>query len=416
MKSNVFWRRGMASKLPKGWAIQNVNDVALKVQYGYTGKVIEKGSHFYLRITDIQNGKVNWNTVPFCDIDDKNIGNYELNYGDILFARTGGTVGKSFLYKENEKSIFASYLIRVVPNLDKVIAEYLYLFFQSPLYWLQIRDAELGAAQPNVNGTKLAKITFPLPPLPEQHRIVTKLNELFERIDKAIALVQENIKHAESLMSSVLEDVFKKLKKNCKWVELETVSNLITKGSSPKWQGVNYTEKSKDSILFITSENVGSFHLITDNMKYVEAKFNQIEKKSILKKGDILMNIVGASIGRTAVYYLDEVANINQAVCLIRLDNLKIENDYALFFFNSPLCLYYMDDKQVDNARANLSMGNIKKFLIPLPSINEQKKITNHLVKIQRKKESLLIELNNRLSQLQQLKSSLLDAAFKGEL
>jgi type I restriction enzyme S subunit len=102
------------------------------------------------------------------------------------------------------------------------------------------------------------------------------------------------------------------------WCRLETITELITKGSSPKWQGVSYTDNSND-VLFITSENVGSFKILLDSAKYVEKKFNEIEPRSILTYNDILMNIVGASIGRTAIFNLNRNANINQAVCLIRL-------------------------------------------------------------------------------------------------
>ena len=160
------------------------------------------------------------------------------------------------------------------------------------------------------------------------------------------------------------------------WVRLGTLCNLITKGSSPKWQGVNYVEPG-NGVLFITSENVRNYNVNLDKSKYVEEKFNEIEPRSILKQNDILMNIVGASIGRTAMYDRDEIANINQAVCLIRVigqENL-LNLKYLLYFFNSPLCISFMFDKQVDNARANLSMGNISKFHIPLPPFEEQKRI-----------------------------------------
>lgn len=158
---------------------------------------------------------------------------------------------------------------------------------------------------------------------------------------------------------------------------------LITKGSSPKWQGINYVENN--GILFITSENVGVKNIILREKKYVESKFNEIEPRSMLQKNDILMNIVGASIGRTAVYSLSEVANINQAVCLIRLFNC-INNDtiieYLLNFLNSNICLGYMEDKKVDCARANLSMGNISNFLIPIPPQQEQQRIIQKLSKM----------------------------------
>jgi type I restriction enzyme S subunit len=218
-------------------------------------------------------------------------------------------------------------------------------------------------------------------------------------------------------MGSVLEETFNvNSNERFIWVELETLTELITKGSSPKWQGVDYVEKSKNAVLFITSENVGNHRMLLNNKKYVDATFNKIEPRSILKDGDILMNIVGASIGRTAVYNLTEVANINQAVCLIRLDNSKIDNEYALHFFNSPLCNSYMMDKQVDNARANLSMGSIKKFRIPILTLGDQKKLVMYLNKAHAKQIELANHFTTRLTQLRELKSSILESAFKGEL
>lgn len=160
------------------------------------------------------------------------------------------------------------------------------------------------------------------------------------------------------------------------WVRLGELAETITKGSSPKWQGINYTDASI-GVLFITSENVRNYILNVSEPKYVESKFNEIEPRSILKHNDILMNIVGASIGRTALYDLNEVANINQAVCLIRLvkPEVLISLDYMLHFFNSNTSINLMFDKQVDNARANLSMSNIAKFPIPFPPLEEQRRI-----------------------------------------
>ncbi len=164
-----------------------------------------------------------------------------------------------------------------------------------------------------------------------------------------------------------------KLPQGWEWVRLGALTEVITKGSSPKWQGVDYVNPG-EGILFITSENVGSFNLLLSKKKYVEEKFNEIEPRSILCKRDILMNIVGASIGRTAIFDLNETANINQAVTIIRLLS-NLDHEYFLKFFNSQVCMNYMFDKQVDNARPNLSMGNITLFNIPLPPLPEQQRI-----------------------------------------
>jgi len=141
-------------------------------------------------------------------------------------------------------------------------------------------------------------------------------------------------------------------------------------------------------------------------MKYVEEKFNEIEPRSILEENDFLMNIVGGSIGRTAIYDLEKVANINQAVCLIRLFLEYLDKLFLLHFFNSEICKNYMFDKQVDNARPNLSMGNISKFLIPIPPIKEQKLIIEKVNEI----FSMIEQLQVLQSKLQKTKLHLADA------
>nr|WP_319553622.1 restriction endonuclease subunit S [uncultured Vibrio sp.] len=199
---------------------------------------------------------------------------------------------------------------------------------------------------------------------------------LLERIaaEKAQLVKDKKIKKPKKLPKIKKEEAPFKLPKGWSFSRLEDLCELITKGSSPKWQGVSYTENPED-VLFVTSENVGAFELLLENRKYVEKKFNDIEPRSILRKEDFLMNIVGASIGRTALYDIDDLANINQAVCLIRSFPQQVSTRFFLTFFNSLTCVSYMYDKQVENARPNLSMGNISKFVIPVPPIHEQHRI-----------------------------------------
>ncbi|MBK6571860.1 MAG: restriction endonuclease subunit S [Saprospiraceae bacterium] len=162
---------------------------------------------------------------------------------------------------------------------------------------------------------------------------------------------------------------------NGNWEEkrLEEICVLISKGSSPKWQGINYVDEP--GVLFITSENVGENTLLIEQRKYVEEKFNISDKKSILKNGDVLTNIVGASIGRTAIFDLDDIANINQAVCLIRCNQEFLFNEYLMYLLNSPFTKQHLHDNEVNNARANLSLGFFRSLSIPLPKMTEQKEV-----------------------------------------
>lgn len=191
----------------KGWGEQSVEEITDKVQYGYTASAKQSGNAQLLRITDIQNNHVNWDTVPFCDCE--NIENYKLQNGDIVFARTGATVGKSFLINNPPKNaIFASYLIRAVVNKNQSLPEFLYYFFQSSDYWSQVMGHAVGGAQPNVNGTKLKKLRLLVPPLPEQKKIVAYLDSLSEKAKKLQELQSQTAAELKALKQSILHKAF----------------------------------------------------------------------------------------------------------------------------------------------------------------------------------------------------------------
>jgi restriction endonuclease S subunit len=202
------------------------------------------------------------------------------------------------------------------------------------------------------------------------------------------------------------------LPENWRLSRLGSLTQLITKGSSPNWQGVDYVD---EGTLFITSENVGSWHLIFDKKKYVEDRFNEIQKRSILRKGDLLTNIVGASIGRTAIFDSDEKANINQAVALIRL-SAEVNKEYVLAVLNAPAILDVMQESKVDVARANISLKDVSDFPIPFPPKEEQEEIVRRvegLFKIADKIEERYVKARSCVDKLTE---SILAKAFRGEL
>lgn len=164
--------------IPDSWKWVRWGALSESIQYGFNAPAIEKGRIRMVRISDIQDGNVLWDTVPFCDIAENDIETYLLGKNDILFARTGGTVGKTFLVKEVPyESVYAGYLIRTRYS-SLLCPEYMKHFMESQLYWEQLRNGTIATAQPNCNGQTLSKMILPLPPLAEQKRIVAKLEEL----------------------------------------------------------------------------------------------------------------------------------------------------------------------------------------------------------------------------------------------
>jgi|GEM_PF-4022529 len=169
-------------ELPRNWCWARWGDISESIQYGYNAPAKENGRIKMVRISDIQNGKVVWDSVPYCDIDEEDIKNYTLKAGDILFARTGGTVGKSYLVTEvPEEAIYAGYLIRTRYS-NQLSSQYLKYFMETNLYWLQLTNGTTATAQPNCNGKTLGKMLLPIPPLAEQERIVSKINEIFAQL------------------------------------------------------------------------------------------------------------------------------------------------------------------------------------------------------------------------------------------
>ena len=171
-------------EIPESWAWVRWGAIAESIQYGYNASAKQEGRIRMVRISDIHENTVAWSSVPFCDIDDSDIPTYLLQANDILFARTGGTVGKSFLVSEVPcESIYAGYLIRTRYS-SLLCPQYLKYFMESPLYWQQLKSGTTATAQPNCNGQTLAKMLLPLPPANEQLRIVDNLARTFTIIEK----------------------------------------------------------------------------------------------------------------------------------------------------------------------------------------------------------------------------------------
>ena len=197
-------------EIPESWQWERWGNLSHSIQYGYNAPAEESGDIRMVRISDIQNGEVLWGTVPFCHINKSEIDTYLLQKDDILFARTGGTVGKSFLVKDVPyPSIYAGYLIRTRYS-NMLSAQYMKYFMECELYWEQLRNGTIATAQPNCNGKTLAKMILPIPPYNEQIRITEKLNLVLEQVRKygesKDRLDKLNIQIHDLLKKSILQE------------------------------------------------------------------------------------------------------------------------------------------------------------------------------------------------------------------
>ena len=171
-------------EIPESWEWTRLQSLISRIHYGYTSSSTSTGMIKLLRITDIQSNSVDWDSVPYCSSDPNDLESFRLQENDVLIARTGGTIGKSYVVRNcPTNSVFASYLIRVIfqkPELVPFVA----VFMDSPLYWNQLNSASAGTGQPNVNTSALSNLLLAIPPAGEQKRIAAKAGELLAFISE----------------------------------------------------------------------------------------------------------------------------------------------------------------------------------------------------------------------------------------
>ena len=397
-----------------GWDVKELGVVSA-ISYGYTESASSEpvGPRF-LRITDIQNDYVNWDSVPYCKIESADLPKYRLTSGDIVFARTGATTGKSFLVTEPPEAVFASYLIRLRLVDKKLLPEFVSLFLQTSGYWKSIKDGSTGSAQGGFNATKLGALSIPIPPLPEQQRIVGILDEAFDGIATAKANAEKNLQNARALFESHLQAVFTQRGKG--WAET-TLRDVCQFENGDR--GKNYPNREEYVESGIPWINTG--HIQPDGtLSQSEMNFISQEKYASLRSGkiqpgDLVYCLRGATLGKTALVDPFTVGAVASSLVIIRPGN-SLDRRYLYYFLTSPLGQGLI--KLYDNgaAQPNLGAKSVAKYKISLPSLAEQRAIVSRLTDLDEETQRLESIYRQKLAALDALKKSLLDQAFTGLL
>ena len=190
---------------PKGWETTVLgNSDICELQYGYTNTSSNSGDVRYIRITDIgKDGYIDNQNIAFLKYSD-DMKDYILKYRDIVVARTGASFGKTLLYLENKNAIFASFLIKIKFNHQKVLPEFYWAYTLTDSYWSQANNLVSGVAQPQFNGGALKQVKIFLPPLPLQEEFAKKVTE----INQYLATQEKELSYFEELFQSLLQDAF----------------------------------------------------------------------------------------------------------------------------------------------------------------------------------------------------------------
>ena len=327
--------------------------------------------------------------------------------GDILITAVG-TLGVTYLVSETDNFYFKDGNLLWIKDIkENVYVEYLLYYFKSPMFFNDIDKISKGAAQKALTITKLTKLNIPLPPLLEQQRIASKVDNLFEKIDKAISLHQKNIDAANIFMGSILNDVFEELKENYGKTAISDVMKISNKTLVPNdneeynYVGLENIESNNGKLVGFSSTNG------------IEIKSSKVE----FKKGMVLYGKLRPYLNKVWISDFDGVAT-TEILPFYPINKSELDMHFVKYYFLSPSYLAKVMSNCSGARMPRLTTKFIKseEAYIPLPSLYIQQKVVKYLDEVSKKIEGLKLIQKEKMNNLKDLKASILDKAFKGEL
>ncbi|EAJ9782049.1 type I restriction endonuclease [Campylobacter coli] len=406
------------TNLPQGWEVKKLGDIA-EIQIGKTPSRNNidffQGENIWLSIRDLKSkfvssssekisneaiSKTNMKVVPKGTL----LMSFKLTLGKTAFAEcdlyTNEAIAAIFIKNKNINKYFLDYVLKFT-DLEKYVD-----------------NAVKGKT---LNKQKLKQIEILLPKnIKEQERIVGILDESFAKIDESIKILEQDLLNLDELMQSALQKAFNPLKDNAKenyklpqgweWKNLGEIANTSS-GGTPSRNKKEYWENGNIKWLKSGELNDGYIDFIEENITE-EAIKNSSAK--IFQKGTLLIAMYGATAGKLGILNLDSTTN--QAICafLHKDKNIKFLEKFLFYF------LFFLRDKIIKDsfggAQPNINQTYIKNLQIPLPPIKEQEQIASHLDELSSHVKNLKQNYQAQIKDLQELKNSLLDKAFKGNL
>ncbi|HED8251734.1 TPA: restriction endonuclease subunit S [Campylobacter jejuni] len=401
------------TNLPQGWKMETLGEILSSDKYsikrGPFGSAlkksffVEKGIRIFEQYNPINNDP-HWKRYFISHEKFQELEAFKATEGDLLIS-CSGTLGKIVeLPKDTEMGIINQALLKIRLNNIKILNSYFIYYFNSPIMQEKILESTLGSAIKNIASVKILKqIEFPLPPLKEQERIVGILDESFAKIDESIKILEQDLLNLDELMQSALQKAFNPLKDNAKenyklpqsweWKSLEEISeNISAGGDKPK----NCTEsKTAKNQIPVYANGVNNNGLVgyTDKATIIKPSL------TISARGTI-----GFVCIRKEPYF-----PIVRLISLIPCENILCL--HYLYF-----CLNFFIAKGEGSSIPQLTIPKFKSLQIPLPPLKEQEQIAEHLDFVFEKAKALKELYTKELKDYEELKQSLLNKAFKGEL
>jgi len=425
--SGVEW----LGEIPKHWEVKKLKFLITEpLKYGAneSAELNDKDCPRFIRITDIaEDGSLREET--FRSLPHDLAKPFILKTGDILFARSGATVGKTFMYREHWGiACYAGYLIRARLKISKAIPEFISYFANSSIYWDWISSIFIQATIQNVSAEKYANLSLPVPPLTEQKSIAHFLDRETSKLDKLIAKKQRFIELLQEKRTALISHAVTKglnpdipmkdsgiswlgqIPKHWEVMKLKYIVPDITVGIvvTPAKYYVN------SGIPCLRSLNISSGLIKNNDLVFISPESNELHSKSKIYTDDIV--IVRTGIAGTAAIVTPEYNETNCIDLLIIRKSIKILSKYLYYYLGTHTTAYQVKSYSVGAIQAHYNTSTLAQLFIVYPELEEQKAIAHFLDQETAKIDTLIEKTKTSIEKLKEYRTALISAAVTGKI
>jgi type I restriction enzyme S subunit len=397
--------------MKEGWEIKKLGEVCdfqggsqpPKSQFIYEP---QKGFVRFLQIRDFASDK-NITYIP------ESKKNRYCNEEDILLGRYGASVGKVLVNKAGAYNVA---VMKTFPNETILYKRYLYYYLNTEDFQTRLLNTASRSAQDGFSKDDIFDFPILIPPLPEQQRIVSILDEAFAAIAKAKANAEQNLKNAKELFESYLQGVFE----NGDWEKKKIIDLCEGKEhivGGPFGSNLKVEHYKSSGIPILRLQNIGKGHFIDKDIKYVsKEKAKELEYHSF-QSGDLALAKLGIPIGKTCIIPDDfEFGIVVADVVRIRPNKKKVDYNFLNYFLNTNLSVSQLTGNISGATRPRVNLDDVRNIIVSIPSLKEQQTIIRQLDALRAETQKLEAVYQKKIDDLEELKKSILQKAFAGEL
>lgn len=408
-----------AGVLPKDWSVQSLRTCLLSIpSYGINEAAVPFNDDLptYLRITDIsEDGQ--FRPSPRVSVKHPNQRTYFLNEGDLVLARTGASVGKSYLYNPNDGPlVFAGFLIRVSPNPEKLQPEFLAYCLQSTYYWNWVATMSIRSGQPGINGKEYGELRLPLPSLIEQRAISEVLSDVDELIGALDALIAKKRAIKQATMQRLLTGKTRLPGFSGEWEtkRLGEVGHCLRGVSyDPATDLASYDQDN--TVRLLRANNIQDASVTTNDVQYVGSR--RVNESQILQPSDVLVCMANGSkelVGKAGLFKIRDgyTYTFGAFMGCFRTESIIADPRFVFYIFQTYDFRSYIDLVLAGSSINNLKPSDIESARIGIPNRNEQAAIVSVLSDI----DGEIAALEHRRVKTRSIKQGMMQQLLSGRV